>query len=256
MHKLRYSLCILSFYPRFVILYRLLYKSMKKFPRFASKWINIISLVVVAIAVLAASYFFLQYQKSQKLLQNPTAKAQAETQELLEQVGKIYALPNGTPTVATVSDKSKLSTQAFFASAQNGDKVLIYTDAKKAILYRPSTGQVIEVGPITIQDQKASDSATLDKPVTVSVLNGTTRTGLTKSAGDRIADLAGFEVTERSNAETSDYSKTIVVDVNGENKVAAESLAKSLGASVGTLPEGEEKSSSSIIVILGEDYQE
>lgn len=80
--------------------------------------------------------------------------AEMETKETVESVGKLIALPDGEqPTVATVSDPAKLKDQAFFAKAQMGDKVLIYTKAKKAYLYRPSKDLLIEVAPITTDIQ-------------------------------------------------------------------------------------------------------
>lgn len=77
-----------------------------------------------------------------------------EVGKLIEEVGKIIALPQGeTPTVATVTDLEKVKNQAFFANAQNGDKVLIFANAKKAILYRPSEKKIIEVGVVNVQKQ-------------------------------------------------------------------------------------------------------
>ncbi|MBI2030267.1 hypothetical protein HYT05_01450 [Candidatus Kaiserbacteria bacterium] len=82
------------------------------------------------------------------------AAAEMETKETVDAVGKLIALPEGEqPTVATVSDPAKLKDQAFFAKAQMGDKVLIYTKAKKAYLYRPSKDLLIEVAPITTDIQ-------------------------------------------------------------------------------------------------------
>ena len=130
---------------------------------------NIIIAVLVIILVGAAGtayYFYNEYQKSQEALNNPEKTAQEETQRLIDQMSALIALPeadiaNGEPTLATVQDKEKLKDQEFFANAENGDKVLIYANAKKAFLYRPSTNKVINVAPVTIgEDSQATPSAT------------------------------------------------------------------------------------------------
>ena len=80
------------------------------------------------------------------------AQVQAEVDSLIAEVGSLIALPTDEkPTVATVSDVEKLKDQPFFKNAANGDKVLIYTNAKKAILYRPSEKKVVEVGAVNIR---------------------------------------------------------------------------------------------------------
>jgi hypothetical protein len=77
--------------------------------------------------------------------------AQTEAQTLISQIGKLTDLPQGeTPTVATVTDITKLKDQPFFTNAKNGDKVLIYTTAKKAYLYRPSTNKLINIAPVNL----------------------------------------------------------------------------------------------------------
>lgn len=113
-------------------------------------WVVII-VVVLAIAAIPSYYFYTRYQKTQALLQNPSASVDAQSKEVAAAVEKLMELPtNETPTVATVSDITKLSDQPFFAKAQNGDKVLIYSNAKKAILYRPSINKIIEVAPVNL----------------------------------------------------------------------------------------------------------
>lgn len=93
------------------------------------------------------------------------AQAQAEVDALVMEVGKLLALPTDEkPTVATITDFEKLKEQSFFKNATNGDKVLIYTNAKKAILYRPSEKKVLEVGAVNIRQQD-SVSSPLPQPV-------------------------------------------------------------------------------------------
>ena len=114
----------------------------------------LVAIILLAAAIGTAAYYINRYnysQKQVKKLSNPTQQAKEEQQQLIADVGKLTVLPkNETPTVATVTDINKLKDQAFFANAQNGDKVLIYTKAKKAYLYRPSTNKIINIAPVNI----------------------------------------------------------------------------------------------------------
>jgi hypothetical protein len=115
----------------------------------------LIVLVVGFIAMAgAAGYFYMQYSKVKK---NPQGVAQAEVDQLVARVGKLIVLPaDETPTIATVSDPEKLKDQAFFKNAQAGFKVLIYTNAKKAVLFDPVANKIVEVAPLSIGDQSKS----------------------------------------------------------------------------------------------------
>ncbi len=96
----------------------------------------------------SAAYFYKQYDTLKK---NPSKVTQDETKALIEKVGQLIVLPAGEqPTVATVTDPSKLKDQAFFANAQSGDKVLVFTQAKKAILYSPADNKIVEVAPVNL----------------------------------------------------------------------------------------------------------
>ena len=114
---------------------------------FSTKNIIIGLIILLVIAVSGGVYFY------QKANTDPNKVAQKELQEVVAKVGKIMVLPNETPTLATVSDPEKLKDQAFFKNAQKGDKVLIYTLAKKAILYDPSMNKIVEVAPVNIGGQ-------------------------------------------------------------------------------------------------------
>ena len=77
--------------------------------------------------------------------------AEKEVAQLVEKVGQLIVLPaNEMPTVATVKNPENLRKQSFFANAKEGDRVLIYTVSKKAILYDPVANKIVEVAPLTI----------------------------------------------------------------------------------------------------------
>lgn len=102
---------------------------------------------IVAITILSAALFFLKPYIFKKESQN----AEQEAKDLIEKVSKLVVLPQDeTPTIATVSDVEKLKDQPFFANAKNGYKVLIYTNAKKAILYDPFENKIVEIAPVNL----------------------------------------------------------------------------------------------------------
>lgn len=101
---------------------------------------------VLLIAIGTSGYFYYQYQQIKK---NPQQAGQKEANSVVQKISKYMDLPKDEqPTLATVTDTNKLKNQAFFTKAINGDKLLIFTKAKKAILYRPSTERVIEFAPL------------------------------------------------------------------------------------------------------------
>jgi hypothetical protein len=218
--------------------------------------------VIIVLAVLAlgtAGIFGYKYYQAQQQLQtiktDPSnlQKAQsAEVASLVTQVGKLIDLPMGEdPTVATVTDISKLKDQPFFNKAKNGDKVLIYTNAKKAILYDPIANKIIDVAPVNIG---ASDSAR-QATVKVDIKNGTPTTGLTNKLETAVKKAnPNADVIGKENAAKTDYIKTLVVPLNDNVKDIASNLATALNASSSALPAGEKADDSSdILVIAGRD---
>ncbi len=104
--------------------------------------------VLFVIASAGAVYFYLD---ARDLRKNPQKASQEEIASLIKKVGLLIVLPkNEMPTIATVSDPEKLKDQLFFENAKTGDRVLIYSKAKKAILYNPKTNKIVEVAPVSI----------------------------------------------------------------------------------------------------------
>lgn len=125
-------------------------------------------LLILAIAFGGSTYFF--YQKYAAVKQDPQKYAQETANQIVEQAGKLILLPTGeTPTIATVVDPAKLKDQPFFAHAKAGDKVLIYTNARKAILFDPVNNKIIEVAPLTIGNPSPTPKTSApEQPVTTS----------------------------------------------------------------------------------------
>ena len=117
------------------------------------------TLIIVLIALGAVGYIkYNDLKKENARLSNPEESAKTELENLKKKISTLVDVPTDEePTIATVTDTTKLKDQPFFVKAENGDKVFMYQKAKKAILYRPSTNKIIEVAPIT--DGKTPDKA-------------------------------------------------------------------------------------------------
>lgn len=228
--------------------------------------------VILIVSSIALSIFLFYREMHAAQSKTENSHTAVNSDELLAKIGKIILLPeNEAPTIATVSDKSKLSDQPFFAKAENGDKVLIYEKSGRAFLYRPSKNMLIEVSAITpnsnslvgTEDNESSNSATLGvqdevvKPVKVVILNGTKEKGLAKAGQEKItSEKLPVEVVSLGNSTAPEtYTETIVVDLTGKNEETSEKVAGLVGGTVESLPEDEKKpTDAEILIILGSDF--
>ena len=216
---------------------------------------------LLVVMIIPSYYFYHKYKETQKLLQNPTQAAKEEAKALKGKISRLIELPKDEePTVATVTDKNRLKDQPFFKNAENGDRVFIFTEAKKAILYRPSSNKIIEVSFITIgQEQVAGESdsagqARSSKTVAdIVVYNGSGVNGLAASKKREITDkFPQFEVSKIGDTKGS-YSKNLIIDLKGNQKEVISELIEFLGGeSVTSVPEGEVRPDADILIILGQ----
>lgn len=166
----------------------------------------------------------------------PDQIQQAQTDGYIAAINKLYALPaNEKPDVATVKDKEALKKQyPFFDQAENDDVVLIYKEAKLAILYRPSSKQLIKVGPVNV-----------DSGLSIRTVGSETeRKEVEKLLTDNKLNFA-----TGGTAKTA-ISGVYVIDVNGNKADEAKKLAEIVKGKVATLPEGEEKPKDTDLLVL------
>ena len=90
---------------------------------------------------------------------------QAQIADLIAKVGKLVILPSGEqPVIATITDAASLiKTQAFYSGAINGDVVLVYQKAAKAIVYSSSRNLIVNIGPVIVQQPAATSTAATTK---------------------------------------------------------------------------------------------
>ncbi len=201
----------------------------------------------VAVTV-AGGYFYWQYNRIRK---NPNIIAQEETKYITGQIGKFIDIPKDEqPSLATITDVSKLKDQPFFKNAKNGDKLVVYNKAQKAILYRPSDNKIIEYAPLLTgngQDQNAQPAV-----ATVAIYNGTNISGLTNEVEKQLASVTDISIVSKVNAAKSDYSQSLVLDLSGSHNQLASDIAQKIGGKLtSALPGGESKPSADILIIAG-----
>ena len=89
-----------------------------------------------------------------------------ESKNLAKKVGKLMFVPKDeVPTIATVVNPEDLKGQSFFVDAKAGDKVLIYKNAKKAILYDPIADKIITIAPLLLGEEGSKNNPGLSTPV-------------------------------------------------------------------------------------------
>lgn len=225
---------------------------------------KIVITAIFILSIAASAYFYYQYDK---LLKTNQQLSQKQIDSIVASVGKLMDLPkNEKPTIATVTDASKLRSQEFFKKAANGDQVLIYPQAKRAILFRGSDNKIIDVAPVVIQNegnvagantQQAAESGGIvpqAPKVSVAMYNGTSTAGLTyKVETPLTAKFTDVEIATRQASLGKNYQKTIVIDVSKKFSAKAKEISTFLNVPITTLPPAEKAPTADILIIVGLD---
>jgi hypothetical protein len=86
-----------------------------------------------------------------------------EIEKLITSVRDLILLPTPEeeqPLVATVVNADSLrSEQAFYRNIEDGDVLMIYPSLAKALIYRPRTQMLINVGPLQISQELLDQAA-------------------------------------------------------------------------------------------------
>ena len=200
--------------------------------RFSKKGVAIGIFALFLLGALGtAGYYFYQYKKA--------TASNNEVADYVAKIGKYMILPTDeTPTVATVADKDKLSGQPFFANAQNGDKVLFYTKAQKAILYRPSINKIVEAASMSGGAPSADNpgSASAIQTGASAVQNSAQTPPATAAATAQTAAPAASDTpadSKNTPAPAPEAPKTAVVAIY--NGTTTKGIAKSISGKISAI---------------------
>lgn len=233
-----------------------------------SKKMSLIVLVVIASA-LALGYF--KALRDIAHLRTPEGSAgvdRQEVSELLEQVRRLILLPEGeVPLVATVQDAEALiREQSFYLGVRNGNKLLVYGSARKAIIYDPERDILVNVGPVYFDEQAVSPQVPQEpvnvvspaplpqtEGLSIEIRNGSGEPGAARELGDKLESKPDYSVVGITDAARNNYEEVLLIDlVAGSNPEAITKLAAFIGATVITsLPEEETESGAEVLIILG-----
>lgn len=231
-------------------------------------------LVLLLLLFLISVYFYFQTSRLKKNLiiaqgnqrlasetDTSNIKKEDEVKQLVEAVGNLIVLPKDEqPTVATVADLEKLKNQPFFAEAEIGDKVLIYPNAQKAILYRPNINKIISLAPFVLPKTTTEDGkmANTDQNqardfLTIEIRNGSGKTGAANEMKNKLIQANSlFSVIKTGNSQIV-YSKNLLYIVPGRRYTpVAEALSLKLGLNpVLEFPSNEASTTADALLILG-----
>ncbi len=252
------------------------------------KWAKVGLPVAVGVVLVGGFIWaFVNYQKAQDRLDKlGTAEgqkkvAQEEIQSVIKVLSELILLPEGEePIVATVKEAEALrEKEAFYKNVQPGDKIVIFSQSRKAIIYRPKDNKLVNVGPIVMGDQSVTpfqgeeeatsleaapdesqeqEESSASSEISVEIRNGSLESGAANLLAEKFKDNAQYQITKWGNAKNGNYQETIVVDLTGGDptlKEGVSSLAQEIEAQIVTeLPEGEHSSEAEALVIIGENF--
>ncbi|MHB8830741.1 MAG: LytR C-terminal domain-containing protein [Patescibacteria group bacterium] len=247
------------------------------------------TIYIVLLIVVVLTAFALMINQKLKAKPTPTgqkteATAQAPSNEgksmeksdvvaLINRVASLILVKSDEePTVATVQDADALrkSSPIFYKDAQNGDRLLVWSD--KAVLYSTKLDKLLAVMPMPAAQEtsnfgQATSTASNIKAVpaestikaenaTIEVRNGTTTAGKAKTMSS-LLKAQGLNVLTIGDAKIKTYPKTIIVKASSNAAAMPATLAalqQATNAEIVDLPAGEVASKADFLVIVGKDF--
>lgn len=111
---------------------------------------QILGLAVIAVILLVVAFAY-----SSGMFLSAEEKAAKANADIISDVRSMMRLPEGEPAIFEVKDPAEVQKQQpFFEGVVEGDKLLVFPEQAKAVIYSPSRKIIVNSGPINF-DQNA-----------------------------------------------------------------------------------------------------
>lgn len=174
-------------------------------------------------------------------------KLASESMGILDKINQHILLPHDqSPSISTIENVNDLKKkETFFEYAQDGDVLVQFNSLE--IIYNPVADVIVNVrtrGTVAGAETRAVQGA-----ITIDIRNGAGVAGLAGRTAESFKGVKDYIVQNVGNAVSSNYGKTIIVNLAGKD---IGSLEKQFNAqAVRDLPQGEQPSSADVVIILG-----
>lgn len=167
--------------------------------------------------------------------------AQISNDDIIVQIGRELSISgDGNPAILSVVDKEQ-ATQPFLEQAENGDKVVLYYKAKKAVLYRPSEQRIVHQGAYVPPDAK------------IFIRKGTADSKRVAAIKEQLKGVQDIEVSSQDASRSQDYQGITLVNVTDRYDAKINELEKLFNTKVVRMPAGESFPDADILIIVGSE---
>jgi hypothetical protein len=137
---------------------------------------KILPLLIIIFVVLFGFAVFQKFNSAEKLPKGQLSDKQIEV--IVKKVSKLINIPKEIPAIATIIKADKLiAEQSFYIGSKDGDYLIVFPQAQKAIIYRENEDKIINTGPIVIDQSATTTQSVVMETETVATSTSDKGTG-------------------------------------------------------------------------------
>jgi hypothetical protein len=246
-------------------------------------------ILIIYIVLSLAAIGFLGFKYWELTNKKAVFSGDANVDKILANLKEHMVLPeNETPVIVPVKEADQMDqSQSFYQGIQDGDYLVIFSEAKKAIIYRYTEDKIVNISTVFItkeesekqgyQIQSTEDDETSDisneensesqeessteeniesseiEEINLEIRNGSTKIGAASQLKNDLREYEKITVNKIGNAINKNYDSTKIIDLSeGKKPNALDFLKNELeGDLLEEMPDQEPASNADILVIIG-----